>query len=46
MAKALAAKENQKVSVFLMSDVVTCAKSDQNVPTGFYNIELMLKSVP
>ncbi len=46
MAKALTAKENQKVSVFLMSDVVTCAKSDQNVPTGFYNIELMLKSVP
>ena len=45
MAKALVAKENQKVSVFLMSDAVTCAKKGQNVPSGFYNIELMLKSI-
>ena len=45
MAKALSGKDNTKVSVFLMSDAVTCAKSGQNVPAGFYNIELMLKSV-
>ena len=45
MAKALAAKENQKVSVFLMADAVSCAKNGQNVPAGFYNIELMIKSV-
>ena len=45
MAKALSGKENIKVSVFLMSDAVTCAKSGQNVPVGFYNIKLMLKSV-
>ena len=44
MAKALA-KADAKVTLFLMADAVTCAKSGQKVPQGFYNIELMLKSV-
>jgi uncharacterized protein involved in oxidation of intracellular sulfur len=28
-----------------MADAVFCAKQGQQVPQGFYNIELMLKSV-
>jgi len=28
-----------------MADAVSCAKSGQKVPQGFYNLELMLKSV-
>ena len=31
--------------MFLMADAVNCAKHGQKVPEGFYNIELMLKSV-
>lgn len=45
MAKALLSKKETTVSVFLMADAVNCAKSGQKVPTGFYSIELMLKSV-
>ena len=44
LAKALN-KAEAKVTLFLMADAVTCAKSGQKVPQGFYNIELMLKSV-
>lgn len=44
LAKALSSKE-AKVTVFLMADAVTCAKRGQKVPQGFYNIELMLKSI-
>jgi uncharacterized protein involved in oxidation of intracellular sulfur len=44
MAKALS-REETNISVFLMADAVVCAKRGQNVPQGFYNVELMLKSV-
>lgn len=44
LAKALAA-ENTQVTVFLLADAVSCAKSGQKVPQGFYNLELMVKSV-
>jgi len=44
LAKALI-KADANVTLFLMADAVTCAKSGQKVPQGFYNIELMLKSV-
>ncbi len=44
LAKALG-KEDATVTLFLMADAVACAKSGQKVPQGFYNIELMLKSV-
>ncbi|MCP4408546.1 MAG: hypothetical protein GY807_12435 [Gammaproteobacteria bacterium] len=44
LAKALSNKDT-KVTVFLMADAVICAKRGQKVPQGFYNIELMLKSV-
>jgi len=44
LARALSTKDAQ-VTVFLMADAIGCAKSGQTVPQGFYNIELMLKSV-
>ncbi len=44
LAKALAG-EKAVVTVFLLADSVICAKAGQKVPQGFYNIELMLKSV-
>ena len=44
LAKALSGKETD-VTVFLMADAVTCAKAGQKVPQGYYNLELMVKSV-
>ena len=44
LAKALAGKGAQ-VTVFLMADAVACAKAGQKVPQGYYNLELMTKSV-
>jgi uncharacterized protein involved in oxidation of intracellular sulfur len=31
--------------VFLIGDAAACAKKDQKVPQGYYNTELMLRSV-
>jgi len=44
LAKALSGKETE-VTVFLMADAVTCAKAGQKVPQGYYNLDLMVKSV-
>jgi len=44
LAMALA-KKGTEVTVFLMADAVGCAKAGQTVPQGFYNLELMVKSV-
>ncbi|RDH84213.1 MAG: hypothetical protein DIZ78_13050 [endosymbiont of Escarpia spicata] len=44
LAKALS-KTDAKVTLFLLADAVICAKRGQKVPQGFYNIELMLKSI-
>jgi uncharacterized protein involved in oxidation of intracellular sulfur len=33
------------VRVFLIGDAAACAKSGQKVPQGYYNLELMLRSV-
>ena len=44
LAKALAGAD-ASVAVFLLADAVVCAKSGQKLPQGFYNMELMLKSV-
>lgn len=44
LAKALAGKGAQ-VTVFLMADAVACAKTGQKVPQGYYNLELMTKSI-
>ena len=44
LAKALSNKDAH-VTVFLIADAVACAKQGQKVPQGFYNIELMIKSI-
>jgi uncharacterized protein involved in oxidation of intracellular sulfur len=44
LGRALAGKD-AAVTVFLMADAVFCAKAGQQVPQGYYNLELMLKSV-
>ncbi|MBE9559825.1 MAG: DsrE family protein [Proteobacteria bacterium] len=44
LAKALSSKEVH-ITVFLLADAVVCAKRGQKVPQGFYNMELMLKSI-
>ncbi len=45
LAGALAGKEGQRVRVFLLADAVTCAKTGQKVPEGYYNAQLMLGKV-
>jgi len=45
LAGSLARKKDQGVQVFLVGDAAACAKSGQNVPQGFYNIERLLKPV-
>ncbi len=45
LAGALASREGQAVRLFLMADAVTCAKSGQKVPEGYYNVQFMLGKV-
>lgn len=46
LAHALAKADPQAgVTVFLMADAVTSARSGQKTPDGFYNVERMLKRV-
>lgn len=45
LAAALAGKDGQSVRLFLLADAVTCAKSGQKVPEGYYNVQLMLGKV-
>ena len=45
LAAAMAATDGQQVRLFLMADAVTCAKSGQKVPEGYYNVQLMLGKV-
>ncbi len=44
LAKALNGKDAE-VTVFLMADAIGCARAGQKVPQGYYNLELMTKSV-
>lgn len=46
LARAILKSEPRAdLTVFLMADAVVCAKQGQKVPTGYYNMELMIKSV-
>ena len=45
LAGALAKRDGEEVNVFLMADAASCAKKDQKVPQGYYNIEAMLRNV-
>jgi uncharacterized protein involved in oxidation of intracellular sulfur len=37
--------ENASVTVFLMGDAVAAAKTGQQTPSGYYNLERMVKGV-
>lgn len=37
------AHEQAEVKIFLLADAVFCAHANQSTPSGFYNIERMLK---
>ncbi len=43
LAGTLVRAEGTTVSVFLIGDAVGCALAGQTTPTGYYNIERMLK---
>lgn len=45
LARALSKMEGETVRVFLMGDAVTCAKSGQKVPGGYYNAGDMVRMV-
>jgi uncharacterized protein involved in oxidation of intracellular sulfur len=45
LAGSLAKRDGEQVRVFLIGDAASCAKGGQQVPQGYYNIEVMLRSV-
>jgi uncharacterized protein involved in oxidation of intracellular sulfur len=45
LAGSLARRDGERVRVFLIGDAAACAKAGQKVPQGYYNLELMLRSV-
>lgn len=45
LAGALSKREGEQVKVFLIGDAASCAKGQQKVPPGYYNLEVMLRSV-
>lgn len=45
LAGALAKRETNEVRAFLMGDAVLAAHVHQKVPTGFYNVEVMLGAI-
>jgi len=45
LAGSLAKRDGEQVWLFLIGDAVACAKAGQKVPEGYYNLELMLRSV-
>ena len=45
LAGALAKQGGDEICLFLMGDAAACAKSGQNVPQGYYNINRMVKAV-
>ncbi len=45
LAGALAKRDGEQVRIFLMGDGAFCGKANHKVPQGYYNIELMLRSV-
>ena len=45
LAGSLVKREGVELKVFLVGDAASCAKSGQNVPQGYYNVQTMLSSV-
>ena len=45
LAGALSRREGEEVRVFLMGDAAACARAGQEVPSGYYNVAVMLGAV-
>jgi uncharacterized protein involved in oxidation of intracellular sulfur len=45
LAGSLVTREGQEVRVFLVGDAAACAKRNQKVPQGYYNVEVMIHAV-
>ena len=45
LAGVLAKREGEQIRVFLIGDAAACAKRNQKVPQGYYNVETMLGAV-
>lgn len=45
LAAALGQRADVNVRIFLVGDAVACAKSGQQVPRGYYNVEFMLAGI-
>jgi len=43
LAGSLARRPGEDVKVFLMGDAAGCAKANQKVPQGYFDVELMLQ---
>jgi len=43
LAVSLAKRDGEEVKLFLVGDAASCAKSNQKVPQGYYNVEVMLR---
>jgi uncharacterized protein involved in oxidation of intracellular sulfur len=41
----LAKREGEQVRLFLVGDAAACAKRNQKVPQGYYNVESMLGAI-
>ncbi len=41
---ALSKREGEGVRIFLLGDAASCAKANQKVPHGYYNLDVMLRS--
>jgi uncharacterized protein involved in oxidation of intracellular sulfur len=42
---SLSKRDGEQVKVFLIGDAASCAKRDQKLPQGYYNLEVMLRNV-
>jgi uncharacterized protein involved in oxidation of intracellular sulfur len=42
---SLSRQQDVALKLFLMGDSVLCAKSGQKVPSGFYNVQIMLEGI-
>ena len=45
LAMSLSKQTDTELRLFLMADSSSCGKAGQSTPTGYYNIERMLKSL-
>jgi uncharacterized protein involved in oxidation of intracellular sulfur len=43
LAGALSKREGEEVKLFLIGDAASCAKANQKVPQGYYNVAVMLR---